>query len=90
MPMTRSFRHIVLPALAPAAFFLVAATPVEVLGCFKRGLLALAIAMISVISGLIVAVNGGLRRRRGDANAPWWALSALILAIPPAALLVLA
>lgn len=90
MPMTRSFRHIVLPALAPAAFFLVAATPVEVLGCFNRGLLALAIAMASVIAGLIVAVKGGLGRSRADTNASWWLLSALILAIPPAALLVLA
>lgn len=88
--MTRSFRHIVLPALAPAAFFLVAATPIEVLGCFNRGLLALAVAMVSVIGGLIVAVKGALSRRRGDPNAHWWMLSALILAIPPAALLVLA
>ncbi len=28
-PLTRRFRHIVLPALAPAAFFLIASTPVE-------------------------------------------------------------
>lgn len=88
--MTRMFRHVVLPALAPAAFFLVASTPVEVLGCFNRGLMALAIAMASVICGLIFAVRGGLGKRRGDPQAHWWAISALILAIPPAALLVLA
>ena len=88
--MTHEFRHIVLPALAPAAFFMVASTPVEVLGCLNRGLIALAIAMVSVIAGLIFAVKGGLGRRRGDPNARWWVLSALILAIPPAALLVLA
>jgi hypothetical protein len=88
--MTRTFRHVVLPALAPAAFFLVASTPVEVLGCFNRGLTALAIAMASVIGGLIFAVKGGLGNRRGDPQAHWWAISALILAIPPAAMLALA
>ena len=57
--MTRTFRHVVLPALAPAAFFLVAITPVEVFGCFNRGLTALAIATASVIGGLIFAIKGG-------------------------------
>jgi hypothetical protein len=88
--MTRTVRHIILPALAPATFFWVAFTPVEVLGCFNRGLMALAVAMVSVIGGLIFAVKGSLGRRRGDPNAHWCVLSALILAIPPAALLVLA
>jgi len=88
-PMTRRFRHIVIPALAPAAFLLVAATPVEVLGCFLRGLLAIAIAMVSVIGGLILAIKGHLGRWRGEPDAHWWVLSAVILAIPPAALLVL-
>jgi len=87
--MKHKFRHIILPALAPAAFLLVAATPVETLGCFTRGLMALTIAMVSVISGLILAVKGHLGRWRGDPDAHWWVLSAIILAIPPAALLVL-
>jgi len=88
--MTRSFRYVVLPALAPAAFFLIASTPVEMLGCVNRGLMALGIATVSVIGGLILAVKSRLGRKRGDPDAAWWALSALILAIPPAALLVLA
>jgi hypothetical protein len=87
--MTRRFRHIILPALAPAAFLLVALTPVDVLGCFTRGVMALAIAMVSVIVGLILAVKGQLGRWRGSPDAHLWVLSALILAIPPAALLVL-
>jgi len=64
------------------------AFPLEALGCFNRGLIALTIAMVSVIGGLIFAVKGGLGRRRGDSDARWWGVSALILAIafllPPA------
>jgi hypothetical protein len=89
-PVTRTFRHVVLPAFAPAAFFLIASTPVEVLGCFNRGLIALSIAMVSVTGGLILAIKGVLGKKRGDPLAHWWMLSSLILAIPPAALLVLA
>jgi hypothetical protein len=47
-------------------------------------------AMVSVIGGLIFAVKGGLGRRRGDSDARWWGVSALILAIPPVALIILA
>jgi hypothetical protein len=52
--------------------------------------MALSVAMASLIGGLIFTVKGGLGRKRGDPDAHWWVLSALILAIPPAALLVLA
>lgn len=90
MPMTRTLRHILLPALAPVVFFLVASTPVEVLGCFNRGLMALSVAMVSVIAGIIFAVKGRLSWRRGDPDAGWWVLSALILAVPPVALIILA
>jgi hypothetical protein len=51
--------------------------------------MALTVAMVSVIGGVILAVKGHLGRWRGDPNAHWWVLSAMILAIPPAALLVL-
>ncbi len=88
--MTRTLRHILLPALAPAAFFLVASTPVEVLGCFSRGLMALSVAMVSVVAGIIFAVKGRLARRRGHPDAIWWVVSALILAIPPVGLIILA
>ncbi len=38
--MSRFFRHIFLPAVAPLALFAIALTPVEVFGCRNRGLLA--------------------------------------------------
>jgi hypothetical protein len=88
--MTRTLRHILFPALAQAVFFLAASTPVEVLGCLNRGLMALSVAMVSAIAGMILAVKGGLGRRRGDPDERWWVVSALILAIPPVGLIILA
>jgi hypothetical protein len=83
-------RHILIPSLLPFAFFAVAATPVEVLGCRNRGLLALLISFVSVLAGLAAAVRAVQERRRGEADSDWWVVSALILAIPPVALLFLA
>jgi hypothetical protein len=80
--MPHKFRHIILPALAPAAFLLVAAIPVEVLGCFTRGLMALTVAMISVIGGAL-AVKGHLAVA-GRPNAHWWTSQRADLAIPAA------
>jgi hypothetical protein len=83
-------RHILLPTLAPLLFFVVAATPVEFLGCRNRGLLALTIAFASVLCALYAAIRGANCSHRRDPQSTWWLLSLLILAIPPVALLVLA
>jgi hypothetical protein len=80
----------IIPSLLPIAFFAVAATPVEVLGCRNRGLLALLIAFVSVVAGLGAAIRAAKGRRRGEAEAVRWVVSALILAIPPVALIFLA
>jgi len=88
--MTRKVSHIILPAMMPAIFFLIAATPVEVLGCRTRGLLALLVALVSGLAALgaaIIAVRGQSRR---DVPVPWWVASAGILAIPVIALIILA
>jgi hypothetical protein len=45
--MKRVIYHVILPAIMPVLFFVVALTPVEVLGCLIRGLIALLIALIS-------------------------------------------
>lgn len=88
--MTPFQRHVLLPALVPLLFLAVAATPVEVLGCRNRGLLALTIALVSVIAGLVAAVKAINLQRQGDPQARWWLKSALYLAIAPIALLILA
>jgi hypothetical protein len=84
------YRHILLPAFAPVLFLVVATTPVDVLGCATRGLLAVAIAFLSVLAGLVSAFVGARGRKRGNPDANWWATSALILAMPAVLLIMLA
>jgi hypothetical protein len=86
----RIFRHILLPAFAPVLFLAIATTPVDVLGCRNRGLLAVAIALISVLAGLGSAVAGVRGRMRGEPDANWWATTALVLAIPAVLLILFA
>jgi hypothetical protein len=77
-------------AVLPTLFFAVAATPVDVLGCATRGLLALALALLSLIAGVAAAAVARRASRRGEPPANRYVLSALILAIPGVALLFLA
>jgi len=86
----RIFRHILLPAFAPVLFLVVATMPVDVLCCRTRGLLAIAVALLSVIAGLGSAVAGVRGRMKGDPAANWWATSALILAVPAVLLILFA
>lgn len=88
--MTPKAYHAVIPAVMPAVFFLIVATPVETLGCFTRGLLASVVALASGLAGLGTAIMGLRRQSRGDANAAWWVISTVILTIPVVALLILA
>jgi len=71
-------------------FFAVALTPVEVLGCFLRGLIAMLIALISGLAALVAVTIGAKGRVRHDKNSIWWVLSTLILVIPVIALIILA
>jgi hypothetical protein len=82
-------RHIILPSFAPLLFFAVAATPVHVLGCRTRGLLAVAIALVSILAGLAAAMRALKGRLQGDSQTLWWIGSALILAIPTVGVLIL-
>ncbi|MCU0613437.1 MAG: hypothetical protein MUE60_16835 [Candidatus Eisenbacteria bacterium] len=88
--MHRIVRHILLPVLVCVCFFAVAFTPVEVLGCRNRGLLALAIAGGSGLGALGTAIVGLQRRVQRDAVAPWWAVSTLILTVPVVGMILLA
>lgn len=90
MTMTPLTSHLAIPAVAPLLFFTVAATPVDLLGCRTRGLLAFGIALVSVLAGLGAAVMALKGRLRGDPRSPWWVFSSLILALPALGLILLA
>jgi len=83
-------RHVVYPAILTVLFFINAALPVTVLGCANRGLVALAVALISGVAGLAAAVIGLKERIAGNAESAWWIVSTLVLMIPLVALIRLA
>jgi hypothetical protein len=90
MLLNRLYRHLLLPAVVPAVFFAVAALPVDALGCRNRGLLAATIALVGSVAGLGAASIGLRGRMRGDLRALWWSASALVLAIPAIAIVLIA
>ena len=83
-------RHFLVPAIMPVLFFAVALSPVELLGCRTRGLVALFIAFMSGLAGLGAAVMALKGRRKGEAGSERWIVTTLILTIPVVAMLVLA
>jgi hypothetical protein len=88
--MKRFFHHVIIPSIIPAAFSVVAATPVEVLGCRNRGLAAVTIAIIGGLAALGAALKGLAGRVRGDSLSAWWVASALVLSIPAVIIVVIA
>ncbi len=87
--MKRILYHVIIPAMMPVLFFIVASMPAEVLGCFVRGLIAMLIALISGLAALVAVIVGLKARVRHDKDSIWWMLSTLILVIPVVAMLIL-
>lgn len=92
--MTAEMRHIkkyvIIPALMSMVFFAVAFTPVSVLGCRTRGLLAVSIALVSGLTGIGTGVIGLMKRIRGDAEATWWMVTTALLTIPVIGMILMA
>lgn len=88
--MKRFIVHILLPTTLPLVFLVVAFTPVEVLGCRTRGLLALLIAFASGSAALATAIRALKEQQGRGTGAVWWAASTMILVIPVIALIILA
>ena len=88
--MNRIARFLALHSLVPIFFFAVAATPVELLSCRNRGLLAVSIALAGALGSLGAAIMGLRGRIRRDPNSHWWVASALLLAVPAVAVLFMA
>ena len=79
--MTVLLRHVALPSLAPAAVIGLYFTPVLLFGCLNRGLLALAIVLVSAVAAFATIALGFRARARGRPSARWLC-SALILTLP--------
>ena len=82
-------RHVALPALAPAAIVGLYFTPLSVIDCVQRGLLALAVVTASTLAALATAWFAARARRHAAQDprpARWWLVSTLILLLPLALL----
>ena len=80
-------KHIALPVAAPLAIVGLYFTPVLLFGCVNRGLLAVAIVLVSAIAACVTTGKGVRARTQGLPSANWWLLSTLILVLPIALVL---
>lgn len=80
-------RHVVVPAVAPAAIVGLYFTPVSLIGCVNRGLIALTVVFLALIAGIVAGVIAIRLRPHDRHGSAWWALSAAILAVPAALIL---
>ncbi len=78
----RILRHVIIPAFLVTLFLLIVSTPVEVIGCRNRGLIAVTIALVSALAALGAVIKGLMGRIRGDSTSTWWITSAVILMMP--------
>ena len=85
--MKRAVRHIALPAAAPIILVGLYFTPTTVIACATRGLLALAVALLSALAAFIAIGYGFRARRQSDPSSVWWILTAAVLTLPLALLL---
>lgn len=74
-------RHVALPAVAPAAVVGLYFTPVLLFGCVNRGLMALAVVLLSAAAAFGMIGMAFRARAQGRPSARW-ILSALILTLP--------
>ena len=74
-------KHAALPAIAPAAIVGLYFTPVLLFGCVNRGLLALAIVLLSAAAAF-VTIGIGFRERARGRSPGRWLVSAIILTTP--------
>jgi hypothetical protein len=80
--MSKITRHILIPLISIAIFFIVVSLPVELLGCRNRGLIAAVLALATGILGVFTAVKALVDKVRGKSNSFLWVASALIFAFP--------
>ena len=74
-------KHVALPTVAPAALVGLYFTPVTLFGCVNRGLLALAVVLVSAAAAF-VTIGIGFRARAQGRPSVKWIVSTLILTSP--------
>ena len=79
--MNMFLRHVALPAAAPAAVVGLYFTPVLLFGCVNRGLMALAVVLVSAVAAFSTIAMGFRARAQGRPSGRW-IVSALILTLP--------
>jgi len=79
-------KHIVLPALAPVLIVGLYFTPLTVVGCVTRGIIAVTIALVSAVLAFVSLGFAFSAQRRRDPIGRWWILSSGILTLPLALL----
>jgi len=85
-PARTLLRHLLLPLPAPAAIVALYFTPVTLFGCANRGLMALAVALLSMTAACVTTAIGVRARARRDPSYSLWLLTSLILLLPAALL----
>ena len=83
MSRQRIMRHLILPAVAPAALIWLYFTPKTVFGCANRGYMALALVSLALVGAIATAMKGVTAKKRGEGEAAnWWIVTTLILVSP--------
>ncbi len=85
----RILHHVIIPAFLVTLFLLIVSTPVEVIGCSNRGLIAVTMALVGALSALGAVIKGLMGRIRGDSTSIWWITSGLLLMLPAALIVVI-
>ncbi|MCU0580913.1 MAG: hypothetical protein MUF26_00510 [Syntrophales bacterium] len=80
--MNKYIRHILLPAIAPILIVGLYFTPVALFGCVNRGLMSLAVVLVSAIAALVTVGMAFRLRLKNDPSSGWWIISGLILTLP--------
>jgi hypothetical protein len=80
-------KHVALPALASVAVVALYYTPLSVIGCATRGLIALGIVGAALVVAVVVALLG-VRMRARDGDVSVWSLVSVGILVLPALLVI--
>ena len=80
--MNKKAKHLLMPVIIPLTFTVIALTPIEILGCRLRGLIAVSIALSGALLAITTVLKGLIDRIKEKPDSGWWLATTLILALP--------